>query len=51
MKMQGIQMDLISEEKLAEMAPVEKVRFIIDEVRSGKILVFRNRDGELSIKR
>jgi hypothetical protein len=39
MKMQGIQMDLISEEKLAEMAPVEKVRFIIDEVRSGKILV------------
>ncbi|MFA0821772.1 MAG: DUF2073 domain-containing protein [Methanomethylovorans sp.] len=37
--MQGIQMDLISEEKLAEMAPVEKVRFIIDEVRSGKILV------------
>lgn len=32
-------MDLLSEEKLAEMAPVEKVRFIIDEVRNGKILV------------
>ena len=37
--MNGIQMDLISEDKLAEMAPVEKVRFIIDEVKSGKILV------------
>lgn len=32
-------MDLISEEKLAEMAPVEKVRFIIDKVKGGKILV------------
>jgi len=37
--MQGFQMDLISEHRLAEMAPVEKVRFIIDEVREGKILV------------
>lgn len=37
--MQGFQMDLISEHRLAEMAPVEKVRFIIDEVRDGKILV------------
>lgn len=37
--MQGFQMDLISEHRLSEMAPVEKVRFIIDEVMEGKILV------------
>ncbi|WP_048815718.1 DUF2073 domain-containing protein [Methanosalsum zhilinae] len=37
--MQGIQMDLISESKLSEMTPIEKVRFIIDEVKKGKILV------------
>lgn len=37
--MQGFQMDLISEHRLSSMAPVEKVRFIIDEVISGKILV------------
>ncbi|MBW6470554.1 MAG: DUF2073 domain-containing protein [Methanosarcinaceae archaeon] len=37
--MDGIQMDLISEDMLAGMAPVEKVRFIIDEVKNGKILV------------
>ncbi len=37
--MQGFQMDLISEHRLSSMAPVEKVRFIIDEVMSGKILV------------
>ncbi|MGP8337442.1 MAG: DUF2073 domain-containing protein [Methanosarcinaceae archaeon] len=40
--MNGIQMDLISEDKLAKMAPVEKVRFIIDEVKSGKILVLES---------
>lgn len=39
MGMTGIQMDLVSEDKLAEMTPVEKVRFIIDEVKEGKILV------------
>jgi len=32
-------MDLISEHKLAEMAPIEKVKFIIGEVKKGKILV------------
>ncbi len=32
-------MDLVSEHRLSEMSPVEKVRFIIDEVKSGKILV------------
>ncbi|APH38786.1 MULTISPECIES: DUF2073 domain-containing protein [Methanohalophilus] len=37
--MQGIQMDLLSEDRLARMSPVEKVRFIIDEVKNGKILV------------
>jgi hypothetical protein len=39
MGMNGIQLDLVSEDKLAEMTPVEKVRFIIDEVKEGKILV------------
>lgn len=37
--MHGIQMDLISEDRLARMASVEKVRFILDEVKQGKILV------------
>ncbi|WP_049891162.1 MULTISPECIES: DUF2073 domain-containing protein [Methanohalobium] len=37
--MQGIQMDLISEERLSGMNPVEKVRFIIDEVKKDKVLV------------
>lgn len=37
--MQGIQMDLVSEVKMAQMASTEKVRYIIDEVRKGKILV------------
>ncbi len=32
-------MDMLSEDRLAKMAPVEKIRFIIDEVKSGKILV------------
>ncbi|MDK2832545.1 MAG: hypothetical protein PWQ75_2297, partial [Methanolobus sp.] len=29
--MQGFQMDLVSEHRLSQMSPVEKVRFIIDE--------------------
>jgi hypothetical protein len=37
--MKGIQMDLISEEKLDGMTSMEKVRLILDEVRSGKILI------------
>lgn len=32
-------MDLISEDKLDNMTSMEKVRLILDEVRSGKILV------------
>ncbi len=39
MGMTGIQMDLVSDDKMARMTPVEKVRFIIDEVKEGKILV------------
>jgi hypothetical protein len=34
-----IQMDLLSEDMLAGMTPMEKVRLILDEVRNGKILV------------
>ena len=37
--MQGIQLDLISEARISQMASMEKVRYIIDEVRKGKILV------------
>jgi hypothetical protein len=37
--MQGFQMDLVSEHRLSQMSPVENVSFIIDEVKSGKILV------------
>lgn len=37
--MKGIQLDLISEDKLNGMTSMEKVRLILDEVRNGKILV------------
>ena len=37
--MKGIQMDLISEDKLNGMTSMEKVRLILDEVRNGKILI------------
>lgn len=37
--MKGIQLDLISEDKLEGMTSMEKVRMILDEVRNGKILV------------
>lgn len=37
--MSDIQLDLVSESKLSRMAPTEKVRYIIDEVRRGKIMV------------
>jgi len=36
---QGIQLDFISEDRLAEMTAMEKIRLILDEVRSSKILV------------
>lgn len=38
-RMQGIQLDLVSEARISQMASMEKVRYIIDEVRKGKILV------------
>ena len=37
--MKGIQLDLISEDKLDAMTSMEKVRLILDEVRNGKILI------------
>jgi hypothetical protein len=37
--MKGIQLDLISEDKLNGMTSMEKVRLILDEVRTGKILI------------
>ena len=35
----GVQMDLISEEKMAAMTAMEKIRLILDGVKEGKILV------------
>ncbi|KCZ70571.1 hypothetical protein ANME2D_02592 [Candidatus Methanoperedens nitroreducens] len=37
--MNGIQLDLISEDKLDGMTSMEKVRLILDSVRNGRILV------------
>ncbi|HIH44010.1 MAG TPA: DUF2073 domain-containing protein [Candidatus Methanoperedenaceae archaeon] len=37
--MEGIQLDLLSEDMLESMTPMEKIRHILDEVRNGKILV------------
>ncbi|NLI62783.1 MAG: DUF2073 domain-containing protein [Methanosarcinaceae archaeon] len=37
--MSDIQLDLVSENKLSAMAPIEKVRYIIGEVKKGKIMV------------
>ncbi|MDR0767277.1 MAG: DUF2073 domain-containing protein [Methanosarcinales archaeon] len=37
--MSEIQLDLVSDAKLSGMGSTEKVRYIIDEVRKGKILV------------
>ncbi len=35
----GVQMDLISEEKMAAMTAMEKIRLILDGVKEGKIMV------------
>ncbi|MCD4843048.1 MAG: DUF2073 domain-containing protein [Methanosarcinales archaeon] len=35
----GVQMDMISEDKMNRMTPMEKVRMILDGVKNGKILV------------
>ncbi|WNY23072.1 hypothetical protein MmiHf6_03710 [Methanimicrococcus hongohii] len=37
--MSDIQLDLVSDAKLSRMGSTEKVRYIIDEVRKGKIMV------------
>jgi len=37
--MQGIQIDLISEERLARLTPMEKIRLILDGVKQGNIVV------------
>ncbi|MDV0447042.1 hypothetical protein MsAg5_09140 [Methanosarcinaceae archaeon Ag5] len=37
--MSDIQLDLVSDAKLSKMGSTEKVRYIIDEVRKGKIMV------------
>ena len=40
--MDGIQLDLISESKMANMTSMEKIRMILDGVREGKILVLES---------
>jgi len=37
--MSDIQLDLVSDSKLSKMGSTEKVRYILDEVRKGKIMV------------
>jgi len=38
-KMEGVQLNMISRERLNKMASMEKLRMIIDEVKSGRIVV------------
>ncbi len=40
--MTGVQIDLISSDRLSSMTPMEKVRLILDEVKQGKILVLES---------
>jgi len=40
--MDGIQLDLISESKMATMTSMEKIRMILDGVQEGKILVLES---------
>ncbi|KUK04031.1 MAG: uncharacterized protein PWR26_777 [Methanosarcinales archaeon] len=37
--MNGVEMDLVSEEMLSSLTSMEKIRYILDNVRQGKILV------------
>jgi len=37
--MQGVQIDLISEERLATLTSMEKIRMILDDVREGTIVI------------
>ncbi|MCK4928897.1 MAG: DUF2073 domain-containing protein [Methanosarcinales archaeon] len=38
----GVQMDLISEDKLSRLTAMEKIRMILDGVKKGKILVLES---------
>ncbi len=37
--MQGVQIDLISEERLSKLTSMEKIRMILDDVRQGTIVI------------
>lgn len=37
--MQGVQIDLISEDRLAKLTSMEKIRLILDDVKEGNIVV------------
>ena len=41
-RMEGIQLDMISKEKLDRLTSVEKIRLILDGVESGKIIVLES---------
>lgn len=40
--MHGVQIDLISSDRLSSMASMEKIRLILDEVKEGKIVVLES---------
>jgi hypothetical protein len=40
--MREVQMDLISEEKLARLTSMEKIRLILDKVKTGRIVVLES---------
>ncbi len=40
--MQGVQIDLISAERLSRMASMEKIRLILDKVRDGTIVILES---------
>ncbi|HWQ64637.1 MAG TPA: DUF2073 domain-containing protein [Methanospirillum sp.] len=40
--MQGVQIDLISAERLSRMPSMEKIRLILDKVRSGTIVILES---------
>ena len=40
--MQGVRIDLISEERLMRMASMEKIRLILDRVRDGTIVILES---------
>jgi uncharacterized protein len=40
--MQGVQIDLISDERLSKMTSMEKIRLILDRVREGTIIILES---------